>query len=342
MHADVKPVVASHTLLDVKDLKVTVPARGGVATIVDGVSFHVNKGEALGVVGESGCGKSITAMSLLGLLPPGGKVAQGSATFEGDDLFKLSGSRMRKVRGGRISVVFQDPMTSLNPVMRVGDQIAEPLMEHLRLSKADAWKRAGELLRLVGIPGGETRLVNYPHELSGGMRQRVMIAIGLACEPPLVIADEPTTALDVTIQAQIVDLVKDLRARLGMSIIWITHDLALVSGLVDRVMVLYSGKIVEEAPVDALYANPTHPYTRGLLASLPRLDGEESRRLPSIAGTPPDPRRRPAGCPFAPRCGLKVSRCESEMPPLETVSGGVSAHRAACWVTVGGEKEIAA
>jgi len=342
MHADITPAQANAPLLDVRDLKVTVPARGGTATIVDGVSFRVGKGEALGVVGESGCGKSITAMSLLGLLPPGGKVAQGSAMFEGKDLFRLSNGQMRHVRGGRISVVFQDPMTSLNPVMRVGDQIAEPLMEHLKLSKSEAWKRAGELLRLVGIPGGESRLSNYPHELSGGMRQRVMIAIGLACEPPLVIADEPTTALDVTIQAQIVDLVKDLRARLGMSIIWITHDLALVSGLVDRVMVLYSGKIVEEAPVDALYANPTHPYTRGLLASLPRLDGEESRRLPSIAGTPPDPRRRPAGCPFAPRCALKVARCESQMPPLNTVPGAKGAHRAACWVTVEGEKEAAA
>ncbi|AKR57224.1 peptide ABC transporter ATP-binding protein [Youhaiella tibetensis] len=342
MNSEAIAAQAGGPLLDVRDLTVTVPARGGVATIVDGISFRVERGEALGVVGESGCGKSITAMSLLGLLPPGGKVSKGSAAFEGKDLFKLRDSAMRKVRGGRISVVFQDPMTSLNPVMRVGDQIAEPLMEHLGLSKADAWKRAGELLRLVGIPGGETRLTNYPHELSGGMRQRVMIAIGLACEPPLVIADEPTTALDVTIQAQIVDLVKDLRARLGMSIIWITHDLALVSGLVDRVMVLYSGKVVEEAPVDALYANPTHPYTRGLLASLPRLEGEESRRLPSIAGTPPDPRNRPAGCPFAPRCAMKIARCERDMPELEAVPGDAAGHRAACWVTVEGRTEAAA
>lgn len=341
MHADIKPAATDTALLEVTDLKITVPARGGVATIVDGVSFRVGKGEALGVVGESGCGKSITAMSLLGLLPPGGKVANGSAMFEGKDLFKLSNSKMQKIRGGRISVVFQDPMTSLNPVMRVGDQIAEPLIEHLKMSKAEAWKRAGELMRLVGIPGGETRLVNYPHELSGGMRQRVMIAIGLACEPPLVIADEPTTALDVTIQAQIVDLVKDLRARLGMSIVWITHDLALVSGLVDRVMVLYSGKIVEEALVDDLYANPTHPYTRGLLASLPRLGGEESHRLPSIAGTPPDPRRRPPGCPFAPRCTMKIAKCEQTMPPLNTVNGKAG-HKAACWVTVEGMTEAAA
>jgi peptide/nickel transport system ATP-binding protein len=332
MPAKTQPT-ADEPLLKVRDLKITVPARGGVATVVDGVSFHVGKGEALGVVGESGCGKSITAMSLLGLLPPGGKVAEGSAHFEGKDLFRLSGKAMQQVRGGRISVIFQDPMTSLNPVMRIGEQIAEPLMEHLRLSRAEARERAGELLRLVGIPGGETRLDNFPHELSGGMRQRVMIAIGLACDPPLVIADEPTTALDVTIQAQIVDLVKDLRARLGMSVIWITHDLALVSGLVDRIIVLYSGTIVEEAAVDDLYANPTHPYTRGLLSSLPRLDSAETRRLPSIAGTPPDPRRRPAGCPFAPRCALKISRCESEMPPLDAVVGG-SSHKAACWVTV--------
>ena len=324
-------------LLDVRDLSVAVSTRSGPATVVDGISFAVGRGEALGVVGESGCGKSTTALSLLGLLPPGARVTGGQARFEGRDLLKLSNAELRAVRGGRISVVFQDPMTSLNPVMRIGDQLSEILVEHLRLSRSDALKRAGELLRLVGIPGGETRLSNYPHELSGGMRQRVMIAMGLACEPPLVIADEPTTALDVTIQAKIVDLVKELRARLGMSIIWITHDLALVSGLVDRVIVLYAGTIVEEAPVDALYANPTHPYTRGLLASHPRIEGLDTKRRPAIKGPPPDPRRRPAGCPFAPRCPLKIAKCETAMPPLDPVVSGVRAHRAACWVTVNAE-----
>jgi peptide/nickel transport system ATP-binding protein len=318
-------------LLSVRDLAVEVSTRRGPARVVDGLSFDLQKGEALGVVGESGCGKSITTLSLLGLLPPGARVAAGRADMEGKDLLTLSRRELRKVRGGRIGMIFQDPMTSFNPVLKIGDQLIEPLIYHRGMSRKDAWVRAGELLRLVGLPGAEARLHNYPHELSGGMRQRVMIAMGLACEPPLLIADEPTTALDVTIQAQIVDLVKDLRARLGMSIIWITHDLALVSGLVDRVIVLYAGKIVEEAPVDDLYARPTHPYTRGLLASLPTLEGAESRRLPAIAGTPPDPGRRPAGCPFAPRCPLKIARCETEMPPLVRVAS--AAHRAACWVT---------
>ncbi|EYD74127.1 Oligopeptide transport ATP-binding protein OppD [Rubellimicrobium mesophilum DSM 19309] len=317
-------------LLSVRDLAVEVSTRRGPARVVDGVSFHIGRGEALGVVGESGCGKSITTLALLGLLPPGARVAGGSARMEGKDLLTLSRRALREVRGGRIGMIFQDPMTSFNPVLKIGDQLIEPLIYHRGMLRREAWARAGELLRLVGIPGGASRLDNYPHELSGGMRQRVMIAMGLACEPPLLIADEPTTALDVTIQAQIVDLVKDLRARLGMSIIWITHDLALVSGLVDRVIVLYAGKIVEEAPVDDLYARPTHPYTQGLLASLPTLEGEETRRLPAIGGTPPDPGRRPAGCPFAPRCPLRVARCESEMPPLVAVAGGP--HRAACWV----------
>jgi peptide/nickel transport system ATP-binding protein len=320
-------------LLQVRDLAIEVSTRRGPARVVDGLSFDMNKGEALGVVGESGCGKSITTLSLLGLLPPGARVVGGSAEFEGKDLFRLSKKELQQVRGGRIGMIFQDPMTSFNPVLKIGDQLVEPLVYHRGMSKAEAREIAGELLRLVGIPGGAARLDNYPHELSGGMRQRVMIAMGIACKPPLVIADEPTTALDVTIQAQIVDLVNDLRERLGMSIIWITHDLALVSGLVDRIIVLYAGKIVEEAPVDNLYARPTHPYTRGLLASLPTVGSKETRRLPSIGGTPPDPGRRPAGCPFAPRCPLNVARCETEMPPLVPVPEGPNVHRAACWVT---------
>jgi peptide/nickel transport system ATP-binding protein len=234
-------------------------------------------------------------------------------------------------------MVFQDPMSSFNPVLRIGDQIAEPLIYHRGMSRAQARRAAGELMKLVGIPGGAARLDNYPHELSGGMRQRAMIAIGLACEPALLIADEPTTALDVTIQAQILDLVKDLRARLGMAIVWITHDLALVSGLVDRLIVLYAGRIVEEAPVDSLYARPTHPYTRGLLASLPRLEGRAERRLPSIGGTPPEPSAIGPGCPFAPRCPLRRDRCAREAPPMVAAPDGAAGHRAACWVTTPAE-----
>ncbi|TNY31703.1 ABC transporter ATP-binding protein [Pelagovum pacificum] len=312
--------------------------RGGqTASIVPALSFEVREGEALGVVGESGCGKSITALSLMGLLPHTAEASRGRVMYRDRDLLKLSAKEMRSVRGAEIGMIFQDPMTSFNPVMRIGDQLTESLIRHRNMKKAAALARAEELLTLVGIPSPKERLDNYPHELSGGMRQRVMIAMGLACEPSLVIADEPTTALDVTIQAQVVDMVKDIRGRLGTAIIWITHDLALISGLVDRIIVLYAGVIVEEAQVDDLYANPTHPYTRGLLASLPGLgdDDAEPEELASIPGTPPDPRRRPAGCPFAPRCANAVDRCGHEMPPLEPVSA-TSSHRAACWVTVPG------
>ncbi len=236
------------------------------------------------------------------------------------------------MRGGKIGFVFQDPMTSLNPVMKIGDQLSEPLIHHRAMSKAEARKRAGELLRLVGIPGAEQRLDSYPHELSGGMRQRVMIAIGLACDPKLLIADEPTTALDVTIQAQIVDLVKDLRKRLGMSVVWITHDLALIAGLADRICVLYAGTVVEDAPVDQLFAEPSHPYTRGLLASIPRMDHDDSERLTSIGGTPPEPGRRPAGCPFAPRCPQALDICRKRCRALEPLRGRRAAHRVACHV----------
>ena len=235
-----------------------------------------------------------------------------------------------------IGFIFQDPMTSFNPVMKIGDQLMEPLIHHKGMDKVTARKRAGELMRLVGIPGGEARLDNYPHQLSGGMRQRVMIAMGLACEPPLLIADEPTTALDVTIQSQIVELVKDLREKLGMSVIWITHDLALIAGLVDRIIVLYAGTIVEEAAVDALYASPQHPYTIGLLNSLPKLSpgGNSEKYLPSIGGTPPEPGRRPKGCPFAPRCNRKMEICETRVPKLESLVSD-AAHRVACFAVTG-------
>ncbi len=317
-------------LLDVRDLTIEIETRSGRAVVVDGIDLHVDRGETLGIVGESGCGKSLTMLSLMRLLPNKIRVARGSALFEGRDLQTMSNADLRKVRGGDIGFVFQDPMTSLNPVMRIGDQICEPLLYHRGMKKEEARARAVELLKLVGIPGPEQRLQAYPHELSGGMRQRVMIAIGLACDPQLLIADEPTTALDVTIQAQIVDLVKTLRARLGMSIVWITHDLALIAGLVDRVVVLYAGTVVEDAPVDALYGRPQHPYTRGLLASIPQISDEPASRLSSIGGTPPEPGRRPKGCPFAPRCPLVSAVCHEQVPRLETLPGG-GPHRVACF-----------
>ena len=332
--ADNKP------LLDVRGLTIEIDTRRGPAIIVDGIDLTVGKGETVGVVGESGCGKSLTMLSLVRLLPNKIRVKGGSAEFAGSDLLKMSKSQLRQVRGGKIGFVFQDPMTSLNPVMRIGDQLCEPLIYHRNMTKAEARVRAIELLRLVGIPGPEQRIEAYPHELSGGMRQRVMIAIGLACDPELLIADEPTTALDVTIQAQIVDLVKDLRKKLNMSVVWITHDLALIAGLVDRVAVLYAGTVVEDAPVGELFARPTHPYTRGLLASIPKLSDERASRLSSIGGTPPEPGRRPKGCPFAPRCALAESVCRERVPVLEPVAGS-GAHRVACFVAQRQMKEAA-
>lgn len=317
-------------LLDVRGLTIEIDGRNGPATVVDGINLHVNRGETLGVVGESGCGKSLTMLSLMRLLPNKIKVKKGSALFDGRDLQTMSNRDLRKVRGGDIGFVFQDPMTSLNPVMRIGDQICEPLRYHRGMKKDEAKARAVELLRLVGIPGPEQRLAAYPHELSGGMRQRVMIAIGLACNPKLLIADEPTTALDVTIQAQIVDLVKDLRQKLGMSIVWITHDLALIAGLVDRVVVLYAGTVVEDAPVDLLYSKPLHPYTQGLLASIPQISHAPTSRLNSIGGTPPEPGRRPPGCPFAPRCPLAMTVCHERVPSLEHANE-TDGHRVACF-----------
>ncbi|MDI6025008.1 ABC transporter ATP-binding protein [Corticibacterium sp. UT-5YL-CI-8] len=318
-------------LLDVRGLTIEIETRRGPAVIVDGINLTVGKGETVGVVGESGCGKSLTMLSLVRLLPNKIKVRGGTAVFDGRDLLQMSKSELRQVRGGKIGFVFQDPMTSLNPVMRIGDQLCEPLIYHRDMKKADARKRAIELLKLVGIPGPEQRIDAYPHELSGGMRQRVMIAIGLACDPELLIADEPTTALDVTIQAQIVDLVKELRRKLGMSVVWITHDLALIAGLVDRVAVLYAGTVVEDAPVGELFKRPTHPYTRGLLASIPKLSDERASRLSSIGGTPPEPGRRPKGCPFAPRCGLAEPICHEHVPALLSFAEEPR-HRVACFV----------
>jgi oligopeptide transport system ATP-binding protein len=273
-------------------------------------------------------------MSLIRLIPmPPGRVVGGEVWFEGRDLLRLDDDEIRQVRGNRIAMIFQDPMTSLNPVLTIGRQITEALELHLGMDKQQARARSAELLALVGIPGAEGRLDDYPHQFSGGMRQRVMIAMGLSCNPQLLIADEPTTALDVTIQAQIVELVKKLRDEIGMAIIWITHDLGVVAGLADRMIVMYAGFIVEESAVKELYANPRHPYTLGLLGSLPRLDEERPSRLRSIEGLPPDLIDLPAGCPFYARCSYRIERCLQENPPLETVGPH---HRVACWVEVNG------
>src|SRR5512143_2934395 len=317
-------------LLDVHDLQTQFRTQQGVVHAVNGVSFHLKEGETLGVVGESGCGKSVTVMSLLRLIPtPPGKIIKGEADFAGNDLLKMTNEEIRFVRGAQISIVFQDPMTSLNPVLTIGQQLEEPLRLHIGMNAQQARDRAAELLALVGIPRGKDRLKDYPHQFSGGMRQRVMIAMALSCSPQILIADEPTTALDVTIQAQITDLVKRLREELGMAIIWITHDLGVVASLAQRVIVRYGGYIIEEALVKELYANPEHPYTLGLLASLPRVDERGRHQLYSIEGLPPVLYAKPSACPFAPRCRSALEHCWNENPPLLEVG---PAHRAACWV----------
>ncbi|UCG23664.1 MAG: ABC transporter ATP-binding protein [Chloroflexota bacterium] len=317
------------TLLEVTDLTTRFHTQDGTVHAVNGLNFHLEPGELLGVVGESGSGKSVTMLSLLRLIPmPPGEISAGEAIFNGQDLLQMSPDDIRQVRGGQIGFIFQDPMTSLNPVLTIGKQIMEPLKEHLHLSGQDARDRAIELLNLVGIPSAEDRLSSYPHEFSGGMRQRVMIAIALSCSPQLIIADEPTTALDVTIQAQIIDLMKRLRQELGMSIIWITHDLGVVAGIADRVMVMYGGFIVERAGVKGVYGDPQHPYTRGLLGSLPRLDLEKAEMLTNIKGHPPDLLDPPLSCPFAPRCPFAYERCFEENPPLKAIA---THHEIACW-----------
>jgi oligopeptide transport system ATP-binding protein len=317
-------------ILDVRGLETTFKTPDGVVHAVNGVSFGLAEGETLGVVGESGCGKSVTMLSILGLIAsPPGKVVAGSAYFSGQDLIKMSKSEIRHVRGAQIGMIFQDPMTSLNPVLTIGRQLEEPLMLHIGMTKNQARDRAAELLTMVGIPNAKDRLNDYPHQYSGGMRQRVMIAMALSCSPQILIADEPTTALDVTIQAQIMDLIKRLRDELGMAIIWITHDLGVVAGLAQRVIVMYGGFVVEESPVRELYANPEHPYTIGLLGSLPRVDEKEHTKLYSIEGQPPVLYQKPNACPFAPRCKWALEHCWNEMPPLMEVG---PEHRAACWV----------
>ncbi len=320
------------TLIEVNGLRTQFFTQDGVVHAVNGISYHVNEGETLGIVGESGCGKSVSVLSVMRLIPqPPGKIVGGSVMFNGQDLLKVSESEMRQVRGNKISMVFQDPMTSLNPVLTINRQMTEAMELHLGLDGHQARQRAIELLEMVRIPEAAARIDDYPHQFSGGMRQRVMIAMGLSCNPQLLIADEPTTALDVTIQAQILDLVRELKDKIGMAIVWITHDLGIIAGLADRVAVMYAGYFVEEASAKDVYGDPRHPYTLGLLGSIPRLDAEQREKLTPIEGLPPDLIEPPPGCPFAPRCRFSVDRCLEENPALETVALN---HRAACWVDV--------
>ena len=317
-------------ILDVQNLETLFKTPEGLIHAVNGVSFSLADGETIGLVGESGCGKSVTMLSVLRLIPtPPGVIAGGSAFFMGKDLLRMSHEEIRNVRGCQISMVFQDPMTSFNPVLTIGLQISETLETHEGMSRARAYARSAELLDMVGIPKAKDRLNDYPHQFSGGMRQRVMIAMALACSPKILIADEPTTALDVTIQAQIVELVKKLRDELGMAVIWITHDLGIIAGLAQRVIVMYGGYFIEEAPVKELYSNPQHPYTIGLLGSLPRMDLDERRELISIEGKPPVLQEKPNYCPFVSRCKYAIQHCREENPPLRTIKPD---HRVACWV----------
>jgi oligopeptide transport system ATP-binding protein len=309
-------------ILDVRGLKTVFRTRGGEIHAVNAVSFHLMPGELLGVVGESGSGKSVTMMSLIGLLPsPPAEVREGAVMLDGRDILKISAEELRQLRGAKVGFVFQDPMTSLNPVFTVGMQIMEPLREHKGLTGAAAEARAVELLELVGIPDARKRLKSYPHQFSGGMRQRVMIAIALACDPDVLIADEPTTALDVTIQAQILELVRELRQKLGMAIVWITHDLGVIAGIADRVMVMYAGQVVEQAPVAQLFANPQHPYTRALLKTVPSISGARAARLQVIEGQPPILGAAPTACPFRPRCGHALAVCAQENPARRSLDG---------------------
>jgi len=320
------------TLLEVTDLRTRFHTPEGTVFAVNGISFTLGEGETLGVVGESGCGKSVSMLSILGLVPrPPGEIVSGSAIYDDIDLLRASDRTLEGLRGKEIAMVFQDPMTSLNPVLTIHRQITESLRTHMGMDASQATQRAIELLEWVGIPDPPGRLKDYPHQFSGGMRQRAMIAIALACNPKLLIADEPTTALDVTIQAQIVALVSRLRQQLGMAMIWISHDLGVVAGLAERVIVMYAGFIVEEAVVDDLYEDPRHPYTLALLAALPRADLQRQHRLKSIPGAPPSLLVEPKGCPFAPRCEYIIDRCWEENPTLRPVAPG---HKIACWVDV--------
>ena len=316
-------------LLEVNDLATHFFTQDGVVKAVDGISFDLDEGEILGIVGESGCGKSVSALSIMRLVAnPPGRTVRGEVLFDGEDILKLDDAEMRHIRGNRIAMVFQEPMTSLNPVLTIGRQLTETLELHQHMNKSQALDRAAELLRIVGIPDAERRLKDYPHQFSGGMRQRVMIAMALSCNPRLIIADEPTTALDVTIQAQILELMQDLAQQFGTALVIITHNLGVVARYASRVVVMYAGKIIETGSATEIYHNPRHPYTLGLLASVPRLDATEREKLEAIEGLPPDLIDLPEGCSFAPRCRFAIERCTQETPQLRVT---VDRHEAACW-----------
>ncbi len=321
----------SDALLTVDDLHVHFWTDRGTIYAVNGVSFQIAPGETLGIVGESGCGKSVTSLALLGILPRAGRAVQGSAVFEGRDLLKLRDGELRNIRGKDVAMIFQDPMTSLNPVLTIGRQLREAIEAHLELDRGETQRRAAELLDRVGIPSARMRLKDYPHQFSGGMRQRAMIAMALACEPKLLIADEPTTALDVTIQAQILDLLRELVAERSTALILITHDLGVVAGSCERVSVMYSGTIVEEGTAEQLFGHPRHPYTLGLLQSVPRLDAGKRQKLQPIAGAPRNMLSAPSSCPFAPRCRFRGEGCDERLPALEPLATG---QRAACFYPV--------
>ena len=328
-HADIPAAAAAAgPVLDIRDLTIELATGKMISPIVEGASFQVHEGRTLGIVGESGCGKSMLSLGIMKLIPtPPAKIAGGQVLLDGSDLVPLSDKQMEQVRGNRISMIFQEPMTSLNPVYTVGYQIGEALRAHSSLGSAAARRKAVELLRKVGIPNPEKRVDEYPHSLSGGMRQRVMIAIALACEPRVLIADEPTTALDVTIQAQILDLMRSLKTESGTAIMLISHDLGVIAEMADDVIVMYAGRIIEQAPVHSLFAAPSHPYTQGLLASIPAVEGEQHRLQP-VPGTVPPPHDRPKGCAFHPRCRFSDDKCRAERPPLEEKRAG---HKVACW-----------
>jgi oligopeptide transport system ATP-binding protein len=319
-------------LLEVRDLRTHFFTDDGVVRAVDGISYDLQEGETMGLVGESGCGKTVSALSILRLIPnPPGKIVGGQVLFEGDDLLKVDEDEIRHIRGNRIAMIFQEPMTSLNPVLTIGRQLTEALELHLKMNRRAALERAVELLSMVGIPEAATRLDDYPHQFSGGMRQRVMIAMALSCNPKLLLADEPTTALDVTIQAQILEILARLSKEFGTAVIIITHNLGVVARYADRVNVMYAGKIIESGSARALYGDPRHPYTLGLLKSVPRLDEAKKDKLVPIEGFPPDLIQEMPGCPFYPRCSYRVDKCQQEAPPLMLVDSG---HNAACWVDI--------
>jgi oligopeptide/dipeptide ABC transporter ATP-binding protein len=318
-------------LLRVQDLHTQFQTADGVVKAVDGVSFEVNRGETVGIVGESGCGKSVTALSILGLVPEPGRITGGRILFAEDEVTKMDAEELREFRGRDVAMIFQDPMTSLNPVLKVGFQVEEAMAAHDRFTRKQAHDRVVPLLRQVRIPAADQRAKDYPHQFSGGMRQRGMIAMGLSNEPSLLIADEPTTALDVTVQAQIIELLRDLNRELGTAIILITHNMAVVASLCQRVLVMYAGRIVESGPTRQIFKNPQHPYTWSLLRSIPRVDEREHNKLLTIAGLPPDLIRPPSGCLFHPRCRFRVERCTQEEPPLEEVDANQEAR---CWVLI--------